>query len=71
MNANILLLCIAGSTLECRACVAIKAGSLVTTHYASPLLDLDTRRQRLREKWFFDCNCFRCWDTTGMIIMSL
>ena len=59
-----------GSTLECRACVAIEAGSPLTTHYVSPLLDRDTRRLKLRDKWFFDCNCFRCWDTTGRSISN-
>ena len=41
------------------------AGSSITTHYVSPLLDITARRARLREKWFFDCSCARCEDTTG------
>ena len=53
--------------LECRACVEIPAGSPITTHYVSPLLDVNTRLNRLKEKWFFDCNCSRCNDSSGMI----
>jgi len=53
---------ITGINLECRACVTIPAGAPITTHYVSPLLDVGTRRSRLREKWFFECNCFRCYD---------
>ena len=38
----------------------ILAGQTITTHYVSPLLDLPTRRTRLKEKWFFTCRCERC-----------
>ena len=56
---------ITGRALQCRATVFIPAGSSITTHYVSPLLDITARRARLREKWFFDCSCARCEDTTG------
>jgi len=49
-----------GRGLECRATVEILAGQTITTHYVSPLLDLPTRRTRLKEKWFFTCRCERC-----------
>ena len=56
---------ITGRALQSRATTLIPAGSTVTTHYVSPLLDVTTRRARLKEKWFFDCRCERCQDTTG------
>ena len=55
---------ITGSMLESRATVPISAGSPITTHYVSPLLNISTRQQRLREKWFFDCKCERCCSPT-------
>ena len=59
-----------GTSLECRACVRIARGSPITTHYTSPLLDTNTRRTRLREKWFFDCGCERCGDSAELGAMT-
>ena len=44
---------------QVRACVPIPLGAALTTHYVSPLLDTAARRRRLRDKWFFHCNCSR------------
>ena len=57
---------ISGTLVESRATVLIPAGSPITTHYVSPLLNLSTRQQRLKEKWFFDCRCERCCSPTDM-----
>ena len=56
---------ITARALHCRATVTIPAGNCITTHYVSPLLDFTSRRDRLREKWFFHCSCERCQDPTG------
>jgi len=50
--------------LETRAVVPIKAGECITTHYVSPLLPVNSRRDKLRERWFFDCLCSRCSSPT-------
>ena len=47
-----------------RARVGIRAGEEVTVQYLSALKGTHRRRQKIREEWFFDCNCKRCSDST-------
>jgi len=57
---------IENTRLETRATVDIKKGECITTHYVSPLLPLSTRREKLRERWFFSCECLRCKSNTDL-----
>ena len=45
-----------------RARVAIKAGEEITVQYLSALRGTHKRRRKIRDEWYFDCNCRRCRD---------
>ncbi|XP_023332459.1 histone-lysine N-methyltransferase ASHR1 [Eurytemora carolleeae] len=52
--------------LDTRATVSIKRGECITTHYVSPLLAVYNRREKLKERWFFECSCPRCNSSTDL-----
>jgi len=51
-----------GRRCEIRATRDIAAGEEVTKQYVSPLETTNMRRAKLREGWYFDCECERCRD---------
>jgi hypothetical protein len=50
--------------LEIIAQTKIEAGEEITNQYMSTDKPTYIRRPYLREKWFFECMCFRCSDPT-------
>ena len=53
-------------TLALQAKHKIKAGEEFTIAYISPLQGSLKRRNKLHDKWFFDCNCPRCASPTEL-----
>jgi len=53
-------------TLALQAKTRIELGEELTISYISTLQGSLKRRQKLKSKWFFDCNCERCQDPTEL-----
>ena len=53
-----------------RAKVHIKKNEEITINYVPPYEDTLTRRQTLKEGWYFECNCKRCADPTEFGAMT-
>jgi len=53
-------------TLALQAKMKILAGEEFTISYISPLQGLLKRKTKLRDKWYFSCNCDRCQDPTEL-----
>ena len=53
-------------TLALQAKHKIEAGQEFTIAYISPLQGSIKRRMKLRDKWYFDCNCPRCASPTEL-----
>lgn len=53
-------------TLALQAKTKIELGEELTISYISTLQGSLRRRQKLKNKWFFDCNCERCQDPTEL-----
>jgi len=51
-------------TLALQAKVNIEAGEEFTISYISTVQGISKRKTKLREKWFFECTCQRCIDST-------
>ena len=54
--------CIFKNRLQLRACIPIEAGEEICNQYVLPLSHTLARRNHLKTKWHFDCECQRCSD---------
>ena len=57
---------LSGGMAEGRTTVSLKKGQELYDHYVSPLSSTRGRRTRLKEGWYFDCDCERCADPTEL-----
>ena len=53
-------------TLQLVAQTDIKAGEEITIQYMTPMLGNVPRRTKIRNNWYFDCDCPRCQDPSEL-----
>jgi len=49
-------------SVDVRSVLEIKKGQEITKNYVNSLETTQMRREKLKNGWYFDCNCLRCSD---------